>query len=149
MRLATWMYSHWDPAAKRVWAIECKAIAIGITPWELSHELGRIHEPGTGILAKHERRAAWLRRHLKELVGALGHDPRGWQLEPVVVVEVDLLATHLRPSSMPIVDLGRLEQLLERPSGRVASRGRHILLHGPSLRGGKRLNHQEWGHCRP
>lgn len=123
-----------DPAAKRIWAIECKAIAIGITPWELSHELGRIHEPGTGILAKHERRAAWLRGHLKELVGAFGYDPRGWQLEPVIVVEVDLLATHLRSSSMPIVDLPQLEQRLAGVMAKASSSGDRGRSHGGNAR---------------
>jgi hypothetical protein len=110
-----------DPPTRRVWAIECKAIAIGITPWELSNELGRIHEPGTGILAKHERRTAWLRRHLKELVGAFGHDPSGWQLEPIIAVEVDLLASHLRPSSIPILDLPQLERRITALSAKASA----------------------------
>ena len=113
-----------DPSTRRVWAIECKAIAIGITPWELSHELSRIHEPDTGILAKHERRAAWLRGHLKGLLEALGYDARGWQVEPIIAVEVDLLATHLRPSSIPIVDLEQLEARVAAAQAKASSDGK-------------------------
>ncbi len=103
-----------DSARKIVWAIECKALAVARTPWELASELKDFSDPANGIPARHGRRLAWLRDHRADLAAFLGlGDLRGWRIEPLIVVEVDLLTLHLRPISMAIVDLPGLETTLK------------------------------------
>jgi hypothetical protein len=102
-----------DRSRKVVWAIECKALSAARTPWELASELKDFSDGRNGVPARHGRRLAWLRSHRAELAAAseLG-DLRGWRIEALIVVEVDLLAVHLQQISMPVVDVHSLEAIL-------------------------------------
>jgi hypothetical protein len=113
-----------DLERKILWAIECKALNAARTPWELASELKDFSDPDSGIPARHGRRLDWIRGHRAELAATLGLDLHGWRIEPLIVVEVDLLTMHLRPVTMPIVDLAVLEAVLKprsRPEEQQAS----------------------------
>jgi hypothetical protein len=112
-----------DDDRKIVWVIECKSLAVARTPWELASEIRDFSDADNGIPVRHARRVAWLRDHRTDLAAALGlSDLRGWRIEPLIVVEVDLLGLHLRPIAMPIIDLPRLEAILK-PRNTAAADG--------------------------
>jgi hypothetical protein len=115
-----------DPASKRLWAIECKSLAFSRTPWELASQADAFADPEVGIPARHRRRIDWLRSHQAELAAFIGQrDLRGWQIEPVIVVEVDLLALHLHAIEMTVTDPAGLEAVL-----RLSSQGRRRVRDG-------------------
>lgn len=105
-----------DVEAKRLWVIECKSLSFARTPWELASEVDDFADPGDGIPARHRRRMAWLHQHLSELAAFIGQpDLRGWQIEPVIVVETDLLTLHLHEVGMPVTDPSGLGAILQSP----------------------------------
>jgi len=102
-----------DIGANVIWAIECKAFAMARTPWEIREELLKFINPRTGVAAHHSQRVEWLRAHLTETVGEFGVDsPKGWKVEPLIVLEVDLLAAHLHDSPIRIIDLQGLARVI-------------------------------------
>jgi hypothetical protein len=104
-----------DANAKVIWAIECKAFAMARTPWEIRQELMKFINPRTGVAAHHIQRVQWLRTHMTETLGEFGIDsPKGWRVEPLIVLEADLLAAHLHDSPIPIIDLPGLAGALHR-----------------------------------
>ncbi len=107
-----------DTRTKRIWAIECKAFAMARTPWEISRELLKFTDPSHGVAAHHTRRIEWLRAHLNDTLQEFDiADQKGWRIEPLIVLEVDLAAAHLHDSPMPITDLVGLPAVL-RPAKR-------------------------------
>ncbi|MGA3057386.1 MAG: hypothetical protein ABSE70_05015 [Candidatus Limnocylindrales bacterium] len=102
-----------DAGARVIWAIECKAFAMARTPWEIRNELLKFIDPHTGVAAHHAQRVKWLRAHMAETLREFGiDDPGGWRIEPLVVLEVDLLAAHLHNSPIAIIDLPGLAGVL-------------------------------------
>jgi hypothetical protein len=96
--------------------LECKNLALARTPEEMHNEyqvlfIGR--DGKLSVVEKQEQRARWVREHLGEALDLLGlpNDTR-WKVEPMIVVDVELMTPYLRRSSVPIVSIEQLRAQL-------------------------------------
>lgn len=101
-----------DDQVKIIWAIECKNLGVARTPWELWSEVRDFEDPDKGIVAKHGRRADWLRAHLDEIVEWLNLPKGNWRIEPLIIVRSAMISLHLRPFAIPVIDAAALEDRL-------------------------------------
>jgi hypothetical protein len=114
-----------DPQRFLVWAIECKNLGVARTPWELRHELDDLHDPDGGIVARHQRRVAWLRAHLNGVIGWLSLPSGPWRVEGLIVVSAELVGPHVRQTAIPVVDIAALDAKLRsaKPSSSASQVG--------------------------
>ena len=91
---------------KRLLLIECKDFAVARTPYEISSELKKLFkdEEANSAMSRHMKRADWVRAHLKSVLEHYGADSRGaWRIEPIIVINEEMLSPHLYRTSMPVV----------------------------------------------
>jgi len=101
-----------NPERHRIWIIDTKNLGAGRTPRELSNELSKMFPQGDGrkrsFIEKHLRRAEWVRNHLVEVVkvivvGSNIGDLTKWEVQPLIVVDRELVTPFLREPEIPII----------------------------------------------
>jgi hypothetical protein len=100
-----------NPRRHRVLAVECKSLSIARTPAEMANELSTLFVAvdKRPTVARHQRRADWIKRNLPLVLQHYGMSPKGkWRVEPVMVVDRELLTAHLVSLSMPVMSLRTL-----------------------------------------
>jgi len=100
-----------DPQAQRLGVLECKNFKMARTPHEMAYELEKLFEGKNGGPTQCEKRAAWARSHVGDLLERLGlsrEKASKWRVEPLIVVSQDLFLPYLRKSSIPVVSLQKL-----------------------------------------
>lgn len=103
-----------DRHHKHVWSIECKHLNFARTPYELRAEMQRLFDTGqSSLVSRHLRRTEWLRQHLSLLLNGLGiHAHEGWRVAPLIIVEHEMVSSHMRECVIPIVALHQLKNRL-------------------------------------
>lgn len=104
-----------DSRAKTLYVIECKDFRRAATPRELRNELDQLFggkKPEKGALAKLNRRVEWVRTNAAAIQEWL--ETPFESVEPVVVLDRQLLGPILERTSVPFVPLS----LLQRNAGR-------------------------------
>lgn len=106
-----------DSERKRVWVIECKNLAAGRMPQEVANEIEDFFpkKPGKrSIIEKHQRRATWVQKHLNAVLTFVGVESRGrWTVEPLIVVDEELLAPYLQHSPVRILAFEEFSKWLQ------------------------------------
>jgi hypothetical protein len=103
-----------DKRRKRLLPMECKDLALARTPYEMSSEIVNLFRGSQGkksIIELHQQRVQWVREHLLEVLEWLGvGTPKGWKIEPLIVVDRELFTPYLQESPIPIVPLEELKR---------------------------------------
>jgi hypothetical protein len=103
-----------DPKRRRVLVVECKDLSLARTPFEMSHELTELFDGVNGkksIIEKHEARTQWVKAHLRDVVRFLGDDSNSrWAVVPLIAVDEQLVAPHLRQSPISVFSLEELKR---------------------------------------
>jgi hypothetical protein len=112
-----------DNKRKRLMVVECKDLALARTSFEMASEITNLFE-GTkskkSIVQLHERKTAWIRKHLPEVLAWLGIKSTRWRVEPLIVVDREMFTPHLKGTTIPIVAIETLkDDLAKRQSTRV------------------------------
>ena len=107
-----------DTQRRVVYAVDTKHLAVARTPIEVARELrGTFKTEGrTADIDRHLERAAWLDAHLADCLAWLriDGDARTWRVEPLIVVDVEVLAAFIEELPMQVLDPYALEELLTR-----------------------------------
>ncbi len=107
-----------DPARRLIILIECKDLAVARTPDEMQYEYQRLFVDNAhkaSVVTKQERRAQWFRMHLNTVLAWLGLETEGqWRVEPLIVVDVELITPYMHQSTMPILSIEQLSSQLAR-----------------------------------
>jgi hypothetical protein len=102
-----------DLRAKRVVLIECKDFAAARTPAEMANELKSLigdEEGDKSAEVQHRKRLDWARTHLRAILAWLGiANTAGWRVEPLFVVDEELMSPHLVRMPMPVRSISRLD----------------------------------------
>jgi hypothetical protein len=110
-----------NPRRHRVWLIDTKNLAGGRTPRELANELRKLFPQSDGtmrsFIEKHLRRAKWVRIHLDQMlqwlgVGTINGDQTHWDVQPLIVVDRELVTPFLQKPEIPIVAVEALDRLI-------------------------------------
>lgn len=101
-----------DRKKKHLSLVECKDLAQARTPHEMSSEITNLFR-GTQdkkpIVQLHQRRTAWVRAHLTELLQWLDIKvTKGWKVAPLIVVDRELFTPYLENTPIPIVAIEKL-----------------------------------------
>jgi hypothetical protein len=106
-----------DAAKKIVWVIECKSLAVGRTPFEMSNEITNLFRGKKGkasIIERHQKRVDWVSRKLGHVLAWFDLDQLGeWKVEARVVVDRELFTPYLTHSPMPVVAFHELNKAIE------------------------------------
>lgn len=112
------------PESRSLLAIEAKDFELARTPAELANELEKLFTGKSGKKATvelHDRRLAWLRDHLDEVIAELGLAPSGpsWKVLGAIVTSEPLVTPLMSRSHIPVVPLENLnlEQLVSQNGG--------------------------------
>lgn len=96
-------------------AIECKDLAPARTPAEMHNEMERLagDTPGrSAVVRLQERRAEWLRAHLKDCLHWLGIESKGkWKIQPLLVAKQELIVPYLKRFRIPTLTFRELDKL--------------------------------------
>lgn len=91
-----------------------KNLAFARTPFELAAELRALtesNEHSRSMIAKHQRRVAWLNEHLVDFIAWANLDPSlGWTVASAVVVDEHAMSPKLRDVGEPVFSLDELQQ---------------------------------------
>jgi hypothetical protein len=95
---------------------ECKDLALARTPFEMAREMDNLFR-GQGdrpsIVERHQKRTNWIREHLTLVLDWLKVEPtEGWKVEPLIVVDQELLTSYLRASPIRVISLEELRRAL-------------------------------------
>ena len=104
------------PSARIVLCIECKALALARTPYEVGHQLKDLFEGTEGkssTVQKHLRRVEWVEENidlvLRECFGISGKGK--WKVSPVLISDTELYASYLRDSPFPVWSIDDLKDM--------------------------------------
>jgi hypothetical protein len=93
-------------SAKVVLPIETKCFSMAKTAAEVARERDELFGDATGSdgkLARHLERTAWLHSHFGDVLAELGTENTGdWTVQPLIVLDVDLISVHLVSSPIKI-----------------------------------------------
>jgi hypothetical protein len=107
-----------DPNTKRIMPVECKDLVRARASHEMANEIANLFLGQNGkasFVEKHQRRVEWLREHIGEVLDWLGLPQDGdWQIEPLIVVDQELMTPYLYTSPMRVVAVVELEEELNR-----------------------------------
>lgn len=101
-----------DQERRKIWAVECKDLAVARTSWELGGESQNIflgdatkRPPKKSLLEKHARRVQWMRDNLATVLQSygIGDSPEIWSVQPLFVVSEPLLSPYLYQAPTPIL----------------------------------------------
>jgi hypothetical protein len=107
-----------DPRRRLLLAIETKDMEVARTPAELANELSEtflVGLPHASAVDRHLERVAWLRKHLRETLEWLKLDAsrcRRWRVEPLLVVDRELMGPFLKQPPMPVLSYRELRAAL-------------------------------------
>lgn len=97
-----------DETSRRVRLIESKDVAVARTPMEMGQQLRKLFasqggEPAAAEL--HAERTEWVQRHLPALLAEhrVMSDSDAWRIEPLIVVDQELMTPFLARSPIPVV----------------------------------------------
>lgn len=102
------------PRKFRIFAIECKDLAIARTPKEMANELQELfrgNEKRVAVVTKHQRRCKWIKSHIKDLLETMRMPTRDrWKVEPILVVNEEMLTPYLYSPPFRIFSLERFKR---------------------------------------
>lgn len=105
-----------DVARKIIWVIECKSLAVGRTPFEMTNEITNLFRGKKGkasIIDRHQKRVDWVSQNIAAVLSWLNLDQSGnWTVEGRVVVDRELFTPYLAQSPMPVVAFHELSRIL-------------------------------------
>ena len=111
-----------DAARRCLFAIETKDLEVARTPVELANELRQTFlvglEPPSAV-DRHLRRIDWLRKHVRETLEWLGidaEDQERWKVEPLLVVDRELMGPFLTRPPITVVSFRELKVRLLKDS---------------------------------
>jgi hypothetical protein len=103
-------------AKKLVWVIECKSLAVGRTPFEMTNEITNLFRGKKGkasIIERHQKRVDWVSQNIGSVLAWLNLDQSGtWSVEGRVVVDRELFTPYLTHSPMPVIALHELHKAI-------------------------------------
>jgi hypothetical protein len=92
--------------------IECKDLAQARTPYEMAGEIENLFRGRQGhksIVELHKQRIDWLQKNLDTVLKWLGvTDKRRWKIEPIIVVDSELITPFIHSSPIPILPIEQL-----------------------------------------
>ncbi len=102
-------------AKKVVWVIECKSLAVGRTPFEMSNEITNLFRGKKGkasIIERHQKRVDWVSHNIGAVLAWLNLDQSGnWRVKGRVVVDRELFTPYLAHSPMPVIAFHELSKV--------------------------------------
>ena len=102
-----------DRVAKRIKPVECKDLARARAPHEMANEIANLFLGQNGkasFVEKHQRRVDWLREHIGEVLDWLQLSRDGdWQVEPLIVVDQELMTPYLYASPIRVIAFAELD----------------------------------------
>jgi hypothetical protein len=106
-----------DPEQRVLKVIECKNLAVARTPYEMASQRRTLFEGGDTELSTVETqlmRADWVREHLPQILTWLRfHDSPDWRVEPLIVVDMELMTPHLVAAPVPVLAIEELRRELQ------------------------------------
>jgi hypothetical protein len=87
-----------DPAAKTIWAIECKSLSGSLSSSEVVLEMtAHFNQEGTSSVTKHGERVAWVGKRMPAALERLGLPANvdGWDLRGLIVTGRDVIAPFI------------------------------------------------------
>lgn len=105
-----------DLVSRTLTLAECKDLAVARTPFEMAREMDNLFR-GQGerpsIVERHQKRAKWIREHVPQILEWLKLDPKQiWQVEPLLVVDQELMSAYLHASPIPVMSVEELRRAL-------------------------------------
>lgn len=98
-----------DTVNRVIRVIECKALAVGRTPFEMANEIANLFRGQKGkksIIERHQKRVDWVKKHRAEILQWLNLDASlNWSIEALIIVDRELFTPHLEKSAMPVIAL--------------------------------------------
>jgi hypothetical protein len=65
------------------------------------------------MVERHQKRVDWVREHMPQILEWLKLDSKQiWQVEPVLIVDQELMSAYLQTSPIPVVSLEELRRTL-------------------------------------
>ncbi len=107
-----------DVTSKRVYALECKALAGARTPAELGNELKKTFGSGgkkPSAAEKHRERSDWLAARLPEALLHLklpDEDAEGWTVVSAMVTDAHVLAPRIADCPLPVYAQADIQEFL-------------------------------------
>ncbi|MEP4680584.1 MAG: hypothetical protein ABJ015_02965, partial [Rhodopirellula bahusiensis] len=107
-----------DANTRTIIPIEAKAFTLAKTPSEVKNEFDALFtdtEDEMCSVSHHLERVAWLHSNLEDVLSEFGVDPReadNWTIEPLLVLDSDLLSRHLTAPPFPVMTEKELMQFL-------------------------------------
>jgi hypothetical protein len=102
---------------KNLLVIECKDLALARTSFEMSCELTTLFKSTPhkkSIIETHQRKIRWVRNNLHQVLTWLGVDAGVWTVEPLIVVDREMLTPYLQETIIPIIPIEKLKDDLVR-----------------------------------
>lgn len=106
------------PDSRRLVAMEGKCFSLAKTPAELANERDELFgelEKRTGAVARHLERTRWLEDNLIDVLHELrlaATDVESWSVEPLLILDSDLITRRLVGSPFPILVFHELKERL-------------------------------------
>ncbi|MEK6274313.1 MAG: hypothetical protein AABM30_03150 [Actinomycetota bacterium] len=104
-----------DPAAATIFVVDAKCITPAMTPSEVALEISQLFAMNgkrSAVQALRER-TEWVEVHLEDIISASGADSgRAWSVEPLIVVDRDLVSTYLARPDVTVQTYHSLERQL-------------------------------------
>src|SRR5437660_3774997 len=105
-----------DLTSRTLMPVECKDLALARTPFEMAREMDNLFR-GQGerpsIVERHQKRTDWIREHITLVLDWLNIDStQEWKVEPLIVLDQELLTSYLRASPIRVMSLEELRRLL-------------------------------------
>ena len=107
-----------DANRRTIIPIEAKAFTLAKTPSEVKNEFDALFTDTEGemcAVSHHLERVAWLHSNLDDVLSEFGVDPgeiSSWKIEPLLVLDSDLLSRHLTDPPFPVMTEKELMQFL-------------------------------------
>lgn len=107
-----------DVTSKKIYALECKALAGARTPAELGNELKKTFGSGgkkPSAAEKHKERSEWLTARLPEALLHLklpDEDAQGWTVVSAMVTDAHVLAPRIADCPLPVYAQADLQEFL-------------------------------------
>ncbi|WP_146593614.1 hypothetical protein [Novipirellula galeiformis] len=98
-----------DANTHTIFPIEAKAFTLAKTPSEVKNEFDALFtdtEDEMCAVSHHLERVAWLQSNLGDVLSEFGVDPGeadSWKIEPLLVLDSDLLSRHLTAPPFPVM----------------------------------------------
>lgn len=99
-----------DSKGRRLLAVETKDFELARTPFELSNEVEKLFFGNHSAVARHEKRAKWLERHVREVCEWLGvtQGRSKWRVEALIVISRSLMSPYIKKSPIRVLPVESL-----------------------------------------